>query len=96
MYLVCGEPLPVNHLKPVVIGLLVAAKPHDLCEAWASMNATGNIILAERGNCSFSDVSSGFDRCSSHILLQKAFTAQRAGAVGLVVGNNVNSDEYIR
>jgi len=64
-----------------VSGLLVAAKPHDLCEAWASMNATGNIILAERGNCSFSD---------------KAFTAQRAGAVGLVVGNNVNSDEYIR
>eukprot|EP00808_Paulinella_micropora_P005554 g10846.t1 len=63
-----------------VTARLVTAIPTDACSNLIGTNLVGNIVLATRGGCMF---------------WKKAYYAQKAGAVGLVVGNNERQEPQI-
>ena len=64
-----------------ITGNVVQASPNDGCSALANAAAvSGNIALIDRGNCTF---------------VSKVKNAQNAGAVGVVIANNVASPAVI-
>eukprot|EP00457_Paulinella_chromatophora_P006887 gb/GEZN01006907.1/.p1 GENE.gb/GEZN01006907.1/~~gb/GEZN01006907.1/.p1 ORF type:complete len:215 (-),score=20.56 gb/GEZN01006907.1/:854-1498(-) len=82
-----ANPAHYNHVTgafgPIdysVTARLVVAIPTDACGPLIGTNLRGNIVLTTRGGCMF---------------WKKASNAQKAGAVGLVVGNNERQEPQL-
>jgi hypothetical protein len=75
-----------SRLRKPVSGAIVVANdaagvsPTDACEALQPTAVSGNIVLADRGSCTF---------------VTKARNAQAAGAIGLIIANNTGGTDII-
>src|SRR5262249_6841309 len=76
-----GPPLDATGITAqIILANDGAGATSDLCEAMPSGSATGKIVLADRGTCTF---------------VVKVKNAQNAGAVGAIIANNRGGDSII-